>query len=313
MLRAAGDGVGVHIGDTWQTLPEALVDPDALFAAPEAEGIATRVVSLPPFLLRHDLDPDDGLAYSRAMNDGLAALAASSAGRIRVLATVPLQAPEAAADEIRRAVEVLGCEGAEIATNVAGVLELDHPALEPFWKASADLRALILIHPHDVAGAERMKGYHLRNLVGNPMETALAASRLLFAGVLQRHPELRVVLAHGGGALPWLLGRLDRGFRVRPECRDGETAPSQTARRFLYDTVVHSPEALRALIAWMGPTQIVLGTDYPFDMGDPHAVTGVTRAVDDPAVREAVVAGNAQRLLDHIRRRPDTAARARGE
>ncbi|HXF82308.1 MAG TPA: amidohydrolase family protein [bacterium] len=302
MLQTGPDGVAVRVRDRWQTVPRALVDPETAAAEADAEGIAIRVVSLPPFLLRHDLPPHEGLTYSRQMNDGLAALADRSAGRLRFLATVPLQSPAAAAGELRRAVEELGAAGAEIATNVAGAVELDDPGLEPFWEAAASLRTPILIHPHDVAGSDRMQAYHLRNLVGNPMETTLAAGRLLCGGVLQRHPDLRLVLAHGGGALPWLLGRLDRGFQVRAECRTGGEAPGQAARRFFYDTVVHSTRALQALTAWMGPSRVVLGTDHPFDMGDRQAVRLVTRAVDDATLRQAILSGNAQRLLGPARR-----------
>lgn len=301
LLRVDDGGIAVRLGERWQPVPAALLTPEALFQGPESEGIAIRVVSLPPFLLRHDLAPADGLTYSRAMNDGLAEIARRSGGRIRALATVPLQSPEAAAEELRRAVEVLGCDGVEIASNVAGRTDLDDPALDPFWRAAAELKALVLIHPHDVAGAGRMQPYHLRNLVGNPMETALAASRLLFGGVLRRHPDLRILLSHGGGALPWLLGRLDRGFRVRPESRTGGESPADGARRFLYDTVVHSPEILRMLVTWVGISQVVLGTDFPFDMGDPQAVSTVTRAIRDPGARRAILTGNAERLLAPVR------------
>ncbi|HXF81559.1 MAG TPA: amidohydrolase family protein [bacterium] len=291
-------GVAIRIGAQWLKVPDALLDPEALFRGDEAEGIGARVVSLPPFLLRYDLPEEDGVAYSRAMNEGLAALAAGSGGRVQVLASVPLQSPRAAADELARAMQELGCAGAEIATNVAGRAELDDPRLEPFWRSAASLRAIVLVHPHDVAGAGRMHAYHLRNLIGNPLETALAAARLLFSGVLERHPDLRVVLSHGGGALPWLVGRLERGFQVRPECRDGGERPGVLARRFYYDTVVHNADALRALVGWMGSSQVVLGTDFPFDMGDPRAVRAVQAAVEERAARRAILVDNAQRLLD---------------
>jgi aminocarboxymuconate-semialdehyde decarboxylase len=146
-----------------------------------------------------------------------------------------------------------------------------------------------------------MRRYHLRNLIGNPAETALGAAHLIFGGVLDRHPGLVVLLAHGGGALPWVLGRLDRGFDVRPECRGSAAAPSRQARRFLYDTVVFSPQVLRALVEWVGPARVVLGTDAPFDMSDPHPVTTVAQALGDADARHAVLAGNAARLLASVR------------
>lgn len=296
-LQVADGQVAVRVGDRWQPVPRALVEPDMLADDGAARGIAVRVVSLPPFLLRHDLPPADGAAYSRAMNNGLAALAQAAGGRLRALATVPMQDPAAAAAELRRAREDLGCDGVTIAASVAGRLELDDPALEPFWEVCERVRVLVFVHPHDVAGAGRMQRYHLRNLVGNPTETALGAAYLIFGGVLDRHPGLVVLLAHGGGALPWLVGRLDRGVDVRPECRGMVTPPSQQARRFLYDTVVFSPQILRALVAWVGPAQVVLGTDAPFDMSDPHPVTTVMQALSDVGARRAVLEGNAARLL----------------
>lgn len=296
-LDDSGDVPLVRVGATWQAVARGLLDPEALLADADGAGIATRVVSLPPFLLRHDLPPSDGAEYSRAMNDALAALARTTGGRMRVLATVPLQDPPAAANELRRAVAELGCAGAEIATNVAGRLDLDDDALEPFWGAAEALDAVVLIHPHDVAGAARMRRYHLRNLVGNPLETALAAAGLIFGGVLARHPQVQVLLSHGGGALPWLLGRLDHGFEVREECRTIETPPSVWARRFLYDTVVFTPAILRALVDWVGPDRVVLGTDYPFDMSDSRPVATVTEAVAEVRHRQAIVDGNAARLL----------------
>lgn len=296
-LRAADGQVAVRVDDRWQAVPRGLVEPEVLMDDGVAQGIAVRVVSLPPFLLHHDLPPADAAAYSRAMNDGLAAVARAAGGRLRALATVPLQDPAAAVAELQRAREDLGCDGVTIAASVAGRLELDDPALEPFWEACERLGVLVFVHPHDVAGAGRMQRYHLRNLVGNPAETALGAAYLIFGGVLDRHPGLVVLLAHGGGALPWLVGRLDRGVDVRPECKHVATPPSQQARRFLYDTVVFSPRILRTLVEWVGPARVVLGTDAPFDMSDPHPVTTVTQALSDVEARRAVLEGNAARLL----------------
>src|SRR5574341_1811267 len=144
-LRTEDGPAAVRVGERWQVVPDALVQPEVLFAGPEADGIGVRVVSLPPFLLRHDLGPDDGTAFSRAMNDGLATIARNSRGRIRVLATVPIQHPPAAVEELRRAITVLGCDGVVIATSVAGRTDLDDPLLEPFWREAARLGALVLL------------------------------------------------------------------------------------------------------------------------------------------------------------------------
>lgn len=302
-LRAAGWATGeggaprVRTGTGWQVVPPSLLDPAAVVSGARAANLAVRVCGLPPFLLRHDLPVDDGIAYSRAMNNGMAAAAASMGDCVRMLATVPLQAPQDAAEELRRAAWDLGFVGVEIATNVAGTIELDDPALELFWSSVETLGMFVLIHPHDVAGADRMQAYHLRNLVGNPFETTLAASRLIFGGVLSRHPGLTAVLSHGGGAVPWLAGRLEQGFRVRPECRTLDSPPSAWLRRFMYDTVLFEPNTVRALVDWVGADRVVLGTDYPFDMGDTDPVATVAEALADRQARAAVLAGNAARLL----------------
>jgi aminocarboxymuconate-semialdehyde decarboxylase len=303
-LTQDGRQTRVRVGGSWQAVEPALCDADALLADADRAGLAVRVISLPPFLLRHDLGPADGMAYSRAMNDGLRAGAALSPGRLRGLATVPLQAPAAAADELKRATLELGLAGVEIATNVASGPDLDARDLDPFWAAAESLGAIVMIHPHDVRGAERMQGYHLRNLIGNPLETAVAAARLVFGGVLARHPALRIVLSHGGGAFPWLLGRLDRGFAVRPECRTVEARPSEWARRFLYDSVVFDTRMLAALAAWVGADRLVVGTDFPFDMRDPDPVGVVQAAIPDARAQEAILSGNAEALLARDGQRP---------
>jgi len=318
-LRAAGWATGaggpvrVRVSTGWQAVPPALLDPGAVVSSAGAANLAVRVCSLPPFLLRHDLPVHDGIAYSRAMNDGLAAAATSMGNRVRMLATVPLQAPQDAVEELRRAAGDLGFAGVEIATNVAGTVELDDPALEPFWSSVETLRMFVLIHPHDVAGAARMQAYHLRNLVGNPVETTLAAARLIFGGVLSRHPDLTVVLSHGGGALPWLAGRIEQGYRVRPECRTVESPPSAWLRRFVYDTVLFAPHAVRALVEWVGADRVVLGTDYPFDMGDTDPIGTVTAALSDPQACDAVLAANAARLLALTGNSQDRLSRATPE
>jgi aminocarboxymuconate-semialdehyde decarboxylase len=295
----------IRLDDHWQAVEPALCDADALLADADRAGIAVRVISLPPFLLRHDLDPADGVAYSRAMNEGLRAVAASSPDRLRVFGTVPLQTPADAADELKRVTLEFGFAGVEIATNVASRMELDAQELEPFWTAAASLGSIVLIHPHDVRGAERLQGYHLRNLVGNPLETAVAAARLVFGGVLARHPALGIVLSHGGGAFPWLLGRLDRGFAVRPECRTIEARPSEWARRFLYDSVLLDGRMLAALVQWVGHDRVVVGTDFPFDMGDPDPVGAVRAAVPGTPAQQAILRENAAALLALAGRRPD--------
>lgn len=233
----------------------------------DAAGIDLRAVCPPPFALRYE---PGAPGYHRRLNEATARVVAAAAARRFVgLATVPLHRPEAAAAELEDAMGRLGLRGVTVGSGVVLGRELDDPALDPFWAAAERLRALILLHPTTVPGAERLDAYYLRNLLGNPVATAHAAARLIFGGVLDRHPGLRIVLAHGGGALPWIVSRLDHGYRVRPECeRTCREPPSAYLHRFYYDTLVFTEEARSFLRRLCGADRVVFGTDAPFDMGD---------------------------------------------
>ena len=190
-----------------------------------------------------------------------------------------------------------GLAGVEIPASVAGRYLGDDFFL-PFWAAAEDAGALVFIHPTTRGfGVAALDGYYLWNSVGNPMETAIAAAHMAMAGVLDRHPRLRVLLAHGGGALPVVRGRLRRAFAVRPEARARITSGPDTAlRRFYYDTVTHDHDLLADLARYAGPGQLLLGSDRPFDMGTDHPVDEV-RALGLGAGEELVLGGNAARLL----------------
>lgn len=245
--------------------------------ASQRQMLDRRTLMPPPYTILYELPPDDGLAWSRLLNDGTSAAARSDPSAFVGFATVPLQEPDAAVAELHRAIEELGLEGVEILTNIDGA-GLDDPALEPFWSAVEALRIPMLIHPNNVLGVDRLGPYYLRNLLGNPTETAQAGARLLFSGVMDRHPEIKIILSHGGGTLPHLIGRLQHGFEVRPECRQFSADPISKMNRFYYDTVVFNPLILRHLIDLVGLDRIVLGTDYPFDMGETDPVGFVSNA-----------------------------------
>jgi aminocarboxymuconate-semialdehyde decarboxylase len=265
----------------------------------DRQGVHVRALAIPPFTLRYDLPPDDGVRWARAINDGIAAAVASHPDRFVGFATLPLQHVAAAVEELDRAVTELGLVGVEIATHIVGV-ELDDPRFDPFWAATETRRLPILVHPHDPAGGNRMGDYYLRNLVGNPVETALAGARLIFGGILERYPDLRVILSHGGGALPQLVGRLRHGYAARPEAKLRVSDPVASLRRLHYDTIVFNPEPLRNLVATVGASQVVLGTDYPFDMGEPDPV-GFTRNAGLAPDEIETILGNGARLLADAR------------
>ena len=262
------------------------------------QGLDLKVLAVPPFCFQYELPAADGVRWSRSVNDGIAEAVQASPDAFVGFATLPLQDVTQAIRELDRAVEELGLAGMEIATNIDGV-ELDAPDLDPLWERAAARRLPVLIHPHYVAGASRMGDYHLRNLIGNPAETALAGRRLLFGGVLERYPGLSLILSHGGGALPHLIGRLAHGYRVRPECRVHASAPEGLLAKFSFDTIVVDAKVLRHLVDTVGVDRIVLGTDYPFDMSDDDPVAFVANAGLGDAEAQAILTGGARLLGQH--------------
>lgn len=258
-------------------LPASLTNLDDQRAALERQRLDRRALMPPPYALLYELASDDGLAWSVALNDGISQAVSDDPERFIGFGTVPLQDPAVAVTELRRAVLQLGLTGVEILTNVDGI-GLDDRSLEPFWSAVEDLDIPILIHPHNIAGVERMGAFYLRNLIGNPTETAHAGARILFSGVFERHAGLKLILSHGGGALPHLIGRLRHGFEVRPECRERTVDPIGHLGSFYYDTVVFDPLILRHLVELVGVDRIVVGTDFPFDMGETDPVGFIRRS-----------------------------------
>lgn len=211
--------------------------------------------------------------------------------RLIGFATVPLQAPERAVAELEYAVEELGMQGVEIATHAPN-FELDDEALLPFFEKVAAYDLPLLVHPHDVAGLDRMGHHELRNLVGNPMETTLAGARLIFGGVLERVDGLKVILSHGGGALPYLVGRLNHGWQARlgskPTVPDGEVFDSHL-RRLYFDSVVFDARVLRYMADIVSAERIVLGTDYPFDMSDSNPIGRLREALSESDVETVLL------------------------
>jgi aminocarboxymuconate-semialdehyde decarboxylase len=212
------------------------------------------------------------------------------------LATLPMQDPDAAVNEVNRAVTELGCRGIYLGTNIRGK-ELSDPSFLPVFERIHALGMPIFLHPLNVIGVQRLTSYYLHNLLGNPFDTAVAAANLIFSGVLDRFPKLTVCLPHAGGALPYLIGRLNRGWKVRPECKALKKPPSSYMRRFTYDTISHAPESLSYLIDLVGVDRVMLGSDYCFDMGYEQPVKVVTALKLSPADQEKILSANAARLL----------------
>jgi len=264
--------------------------------AMDAQGVTTQALSLTMPMV-YWAEPDFGAQLARSFNDAVSEACQAYPDRFVGLATLPMQDPECALAELRRIAGLPGIKGVYSGTNIAG-RQITEPRYMPVYEAMAKLGLPLFLHPISVIGAERLGAYHLANLLGNPFDTAVAAAYLIFAGVLDRIPALQVCLPHAGGALPWLVGRMDQGWRVRPECRHLSASPSSYLDRFHYDTISHAPEALRYLIDLVGVERVVLGSDYCFDMGYEQPVASV-EALDWLTRKQqtAILSGNARRLL----------------
>lgn len=234
----------------------------------DALGVDMHVLSVSPWLFAYDQDPATGVQVCRLINDAFAEEIASRKNRFVAIAHVPMQAPEEAARELERCVRELGFRGAEICSNIAG-RNLDDPKLRPFYQKVQELDVPVFIHPQQVLGADRLRSYHLANLIGNPTDTAVAAASLILGGVLQEFPTIKFYLAHGGGTCPYLRGRWEHGWRMRPEAKQFiQRPPSEFFRRFYFDSLTHSIPSLQFLLESVGPERIMLGSDYPADMAD---------------------------------------------
>jgi aminocarboxymuconate-semialdehyde decarboxylase len=272
-------------------------DSGARLKTMDAASVDVHVLSPMQFLFHYWLDIARAVELARLVNDGIAEMVRERRDRFVGMAAVPLQDPGAAVCELDRIQRDLGMRAVEIGTHIAGT-PLDAPGLDPFWARAEALGILVFVHPYAPLGADRLGAYFLRNILGNPFETALALSHLLFGGVAERFPGLRLCFAHGGGAMPYVIGRLERGFDVSPDCRlrTGER-PAAALRRFYYDTIVHDGAALEYLIARVGASQVLMGSDYPFDIGDPDPVRTVERLGIPRAARQAICGATAAALF----------------
>lgn len=274
------------------------VDIDAILAAQDEAGVE-RVLLCPWVpLLYYDAEPEEGLRRARIQNAALAGLVRDHPQRVAALGALPLQDPELAAGELRALMEGGVLKGAEVAASVRGVF-LGDERFEPFWEAAEETGALVFVHPTTRGfDSPAFQEHYLWNTVANPLETATTAAHMVVAGVMERHPELRVLLAHGGGALLAVRGRMRHAHGFQPQARSRlSESPDDSIRRFYFDTLTHDEALLRALIEYAGPDHVLLGSDYPFDMGDARHVDTVRSLELEPGTEAAILAGNAERIL----------------
>lgn len=253
------------IGRTLNTLDSRLADMDRL-------GIDVQALSPSPGQYFYFTDPDTGRDAARIVNDGMADAAARHPDRFVGMGTVPLQNVELAIAEMHRCVKDLDLRGIEIGSNVNGT-DFHASELRPFWAAAEELGILIFIHPLGFTHGQRMSEYYFNNLIGNPLESTLAISHLIFGGVLDDHPGLKICVAHGGGYIPGYWGRMDHGWRARADCSEHcRHEPSSYLRKLWLDTLVFDPQQLDSLVRTHGADRLCLGTDYPFDMAEPDPI-----------------------------------------
>jgi aminocarboxymuconate-semialdehyde decarboxylase len=256
-------------GTVFREIESNCWDPDLRLQQCEAAGVGVQVLSTVPVLFAYHLDPQRGADLARLLNDHLASLCAAHSRRFVGLGTLPMQAPDLAVRELDRCVGQLGLAGVEIGSHVRD-WNLSDAALFPVFARAEELGAAVFVHPWDMMGEAKMRKYWLPWLVGMPAEVSLAICSLIFGGVLERLPRLRVLFAHGGGAFPGTLGRIEHGFFARPDlvAADNPHPPSRYLQRIYVDSLVHDARALRFVLDLLGPERVALGSDYPFPLGE---------------------------------------------
>ena len=298
MLRMQGADSVKH--NVQKMLPEAfrkMTNLEERLRDMDAMGVDVQVLSPSPNQYNYWAEPDLAKEIVRMQNEHVAATCATNTERFAGLGTIALQYPELSVEQLTHAVKTLGLKGVEISTAVNG-LDLADAKFEKFWAKADELGCVVFIHPLGTSLGERVNQFYLTNTIGQPLETTIALSNLIFGGVLDRNPGVKIVAAHGGGYLPAYIGRSDHAFKVRPEAGNIQKKPGEYLKQIYFDSLVYAPEQLCALIAQVGASQIVIGTDYAFDMGD-YDVHALIEAVQELSQdeRAKILGGNAVKLL----------------
>jgi aminocarboxymuconate-semialdehyde decarboxylase len=263
----------------------------------EKMGVDIQVISASPGQYYYWADPDLAAQIVRLQNERIAEACAQYPKQFLGLGAIAPQHPDLAVTQLEEAVKKYGCKGVIISTLVNGA-DLSDARYERFWAKAEELNALVFIHPLGTSLGERVNTHYLTNIIGQPLETTITLSKLIFDGVLDRYPALKILAAHGGGYLPSYIGRTDHGHAVRPEAQSIQHKPSEYLKRIFFDNLVYTPNGVKNLIEEVGVSQVVVGTDYPFDMGmyNIHEVLNAVEGLSE-AERTQILNGNAARLL----------------
>jgi aminocarboxymuconate-semialdehyde decarboxylase len=280
-----------------ESIQTAITSVEARLQHMDRNGIDIQAISTTPMQYYYWADPGLGRQIARLINENIAQICGAHPDRFVGLATVPLQAPEFAVEELEWAVKQLGLRGVEICTNVNGE-ELSAPRFRPFWAKAQELGILVFLHPSGFTEGRRLSDHYFINVIGNPLDSTVAVHHLIFDGVLDAYPRLKIVVAHGGGYLPAYSGRIDHAHGARPDCRRViAKKPTSYLKKLYFDTIVFTHHQLEYLASVWGSDHIMLGTDYPYDMALPNAVRFVEGAALAERDKAAILGGNAARLL----------------
>jgi aminocarboxymuconate-semialdehyde decarboxylase len=280
-----------------QNIRTAITSVEARLKHMDKSGIDIQAISTAPGQYYYWAQPDLGRQAARLINENIARICGDHPDRFVGLATVPLQSPEFAVAELERAVKDLGLRGVEICTNVNGE-ELSAQKFRPFFAKAEALGILIFMHPSGFTQGQRLSDHYFINVIGNPLDSTVAVHHLIFDGVLEDHPGLKIVVAHGGGYLPAYSGRIDHAHGARTDCRRViKKKPTSYLKKLYFDTIVFTHHQLEYLAQQYGSSHILLGTDYPYDMALPNAVRFVETAGLGEADKAAMLGLNAAKLL----------------
>lgn len=254
-------------GYRYPLMPE-FYDIGARIKSMDSLGIEAAILSIAPPLFLYWIEPDEAVEAARIINDAIAEMVGQAPDRFVGLMTLPLQTPRAAAEELKRCVNQLDLRGGLIGPHCEGI-NLDDMSLRPVLSTAEKEDVPLVVHPYYVGSTPGLDDFYLTNLQGNPWQSAVCASRLIFSGTLDDLDRLKIVLVHGGGHLLYQIGRLDHGYKVRPETKTPKRMPSEYLRNFYFDSLTHRPDSTSWLIDQVGADRVLFGTDMPFDMAGP--------------------------------------------